>query len=311
MECGANISKVDPAVFYWKNECNDVHGILACHVDDFIWGGDQSFVDIVIPKLRSVFCVGREETETFKYVGIELKQHETTLHIRQQDYVHNLVPIELSKARSMQPDAPLTKEEVDKFRSKIGQILWVSRQSRLDTIFDACHLASSLKNATVNNILEANKVIKRLKSETVELKFQHLGDITKVQLLAFSDASLGNLPDGGSQGGNFIVLMGENGKFSPLCWQSKRIRRVVRSLLAGETLAMADAIDSAIFIATLYAELTTGQPKSLSIPITCIVDNRSLYDAIKSTKSVAEKRLRLEITNIKELVNNGQIKNIT
>ena len=47
------------------------------------------------------------------------------------------------------------------------------------------------------------------------------------------------------------------------------------------------------------------------LPITCIVDNRSLYDAIKSTKSVAEKRLRLEITNIKELVNNGQIKNIT
>ena len=86
---------------------------------------------------------------------------------------------------------------------------------------------------------------------------------------------------------------------------------MVRSSLAGETLAMADAIDSAIFIATLYAELTTGQPKSLSIPITCIVDNRSLYDAIKSMKSVAEKRLRLEITNIKELVNNGQIKNIT
>ena len=74
----------------------------------------------MIPKLRSVFCVGREETETFKYVGIELKQHETTLHIRQQDYVHNLVPIELSKARSMQPDSPLTKEEVDKFRSKIA-----------------------------------------------------------------------------------------------------------------------------------------------------------------------------------------------
>ena len=92
---------------------------------------------------------------------------------------------------------------------KSDQILWVSRQSRPDTIFDACHLASSLKNATVNNILEANKVIKRFKSETVELKFQHLGDITKVQLLAFSDASLGNLPDGGSQGGNFIVLLGE------------------------------------------------------------------------------------------------------
>ena len=311
LECSAMISKVDPAVFYWKDENNDVHGILACHVDDFIWGGDQMFVEAVIPKLRSMFNVGREETETFKYVGIELEQREKILHLRQQDYVNNLVPIELSKARSMQQDYPLTNEEHDKFRSKIGQILWVARQSRPDTIFDACHLASSLKNATVNNILEANKVIKRLKSETVELKFQCLGDVTKIQLIAFSDASLGNLPDGGYQGGYLIVLMGENGKFSPLCWQSKRIRRVVRSSLAGETLALADVVDSAIFIATLYAELTTGKPTPLLIPITCIVDNRSLYEAIKSTKSVAEKRLRLEITNIKELVNNGQIKTIT
>ena len=54
------------------------------------------------------------------------------------------------------------------------------------------------------------------------------------------------------------MLMGEDGKFSPICWQSKRIRRVVRSTLAGETLALADGIDSAFYLATIYSELTTG-----------------------------------------------------
>ena len=95
---------------------------------------------------------------------------------------------------------------------------------------------------------------------------------------------MGNLPDGGTQGGHFIVLMGEKGRFSPICWQSKRIRRVVQSTLAGETLALADGIDNAIFL--------------------------SLVDAIKSTKSVTEKRLRLEISGIKELIQNKRIQRI-
>lgn len=39
-----------------------------------------------------------------------------------------------------------------------------------------------------------------------------------------------------------------------------------------------------------------------SVPIVCVTDNFSLVDALKSTKFVAEKRLRLEISSIKELI---------
>lgn len=74
-------------------------------------------------------------------------------------------------------------------------------------------------------------------------------------MVVFSDASFGNLQDGGTQGGHLIVLMGENGKFSPLSWQSKRVKRIVRSTLAGETLALSDGIDNALFMATLFSEL--------------------------------------------------------
>lgn len=58
----------------------------------------------------------------------------------------------------------------------------------------------------------------------------------------YSDASLGNMPNGGSQGGFIILLAIQSGKFSPIWWNSKKIRRVVRSTLAAETLAMADGI---------------------------------------------------------------------
>ena len=63
-------------------------------------------------------------------------------------------------------------------------------------MFDASNLAASVKGATVQNIIEANKVIHKVKSEEVALKFQFLGDENALELVIFSDASLGNLPDG-------------------------------------------------------------------------------------------------------------------
>ena len=72
--------------------------------------------------------------------------------------------------------------------------------------------------------------------------------------------------------------------------------------MAGETLAMADGIDVGIYVAAMYTELTTGIPKPEMLPIVCVTDNRSLCDAIKSNKSVAEKRLRLEISAIKDML---------
>lgn len=102
--------------------------------------------------------------------------------------------------------------------------------------------------------------------------------------------------------------MGERGKFSPLCWQSKRIRRVVRSTLARAILDMSDGIDNAIFLANLFSELTTGNAELNAPSLVCVTDNRSLFDALKSTKQVTEKRLKLDLSSIKELIQSKEIK---
>lgn len=69
---GGTVSKVDSAVFYWLDDLYKVTGVLACHVDDFMWGGSDMFSTVVIPKLKAAFQVGREEHNSFSYVGIEL-----------------------------------------------------------------------------------------------------------------------------------------------------------------------------------------------------------------------------------------------
>lgn len=309
-QCNVHVSKVDPAVFFWRNKTGLVDGVLACHVDDFLWGGTLEFEREVINKIRSTFYVGREDQEengSFPFVGIEISKCGKNIILQQKSYQNNMQSIPIEKCRQADKSAPINTIEKEQLQSKIGQILWMARQSRPDVIFEASYLASSLKTATVQTLIDANKVIKNLKSENVSLKFQYLGPNDNVKLLMFSDSSLGNLPDGGTQGGHFIALVGENGIISPLTWTSKRTRRIVRSTLAAETLAMVDGIDNAIYLASLYTELMTEKANPISLQIICITDCHSLLDAIMSTKQTNEKRLRLEISGIKELINNCQI----
>lgn len=75
------------------------------------------------------------------------------------------------------------------------------------------------------------------------------------------------------------------GRFSPLCFrfswpESKRIRGVVRSNLAGET----DGIDNAVFRATLFSVLTSGNAELKAPSLICVTDNHSLFDALKKQR---------------------------
>ena len=256
-ENGASVPSVDPAVFYWFED-TDLKGVLAIYLDDFIWAGSREFESKVIKRIRSSFLVSTEKNGIVRYVGLRLSHGIENIELDQFSYVKNILLIVITKARTLQKDSLLNQSEVSQLRSLVGQILWAANQTRPDISFDACMLAAKLKNARVQDILDANKVVKKIKSETVILKFQHLGITQNIRMGVFSNASLANLPDAGSQGGNSICLPRGNGKASPLRLQSKKIRRIVRSTLTGEALAMSDAVDAvdaAAFLAGLYSEL--------------------------------------------------------
>ena len=310
LETGGIGSKVDPAVFYWLNQSGNVIGILGCHVDDFIWGGTEKFENNVINKIRATFKIGKEDSVAFQYCGIQLKCYDGCIILNQDKYTDNLTTINVQAARAVEKDDELTEDEKHSLRSKVGQLLWLAHQSRPDLLFDVIRVATKLKHCTVQDMLTINKVINKAKASKMSLTFQQLEINNDPTLVVYSDASLGNLPDGGSQGGYLILLVGKSGKFSPIWWNSKKLRRVVRSSLAAETLSMSEAIDMSVFIATLYAELTKGKPDPKSLDILCVTDCKSLLDALKSSKFVLEKRLRIELSAIKEMIENGQLKDI-
>ena len=76
-----------------------------------------------------------------------------------------------------------------------------------------------------------------------------------------------------------------NKKFSPISWKSRKLKRVVKSTLAAETLALEEALEASFMLKSLLCELFRLENNISNIPITCYTDNKSLVDTINSTKT--------------------------
>ena len=289
-ELRGKMSSVDSGLFTW-HKGNELQGFIAVHVDDFLWSGNAEFPSTIILKLCKTFTIGKEESKCFKYLGLNIAQVSEKIKFDQEDYINALKPITIQ--RHQQPDEPLSPTEKELLCSKIGQLLWISSQTRPDISFDVSTTAINLTNPKINDIITINKIVRKTKGEMYKFSFKQIAE--PVSITVYTDAAFGNLPDGGSQGAYLIFLTGKDSRCNPINWQSKRIRRVVRSSLAAETLAMGEGIDAALYISVLYNEIMHGQSKRTPLSIKGYTDNKSLCDALKSSKYVTDRRLRIDI----------------
>ena len=49
---------------------------------------------------------------------------------------------------------------------------------------------------------------------------------------------------------------------------------------------------------------------TITIPVICLTDSKTLYHAVKSSKQIADKRLSIDLAMIKEKCENKEIENI-
>ena len=99
--------------------------------------------------------------------------------------------------------------------------------------------------------------------------------------------------------------MNPGGNVCTLSWSSSRIKRVVRSTLSAEMLSLQEGIDNAIYIRGMIAEIMNKPPCSLSI--IAYVDNKSVTQALCSTKLVDDKRLRVDVASIQQNISDHEI----
>ena len=174
--------------------------------------------------------------------------------------------------------------------------------------YAASVVSSSIKGTTVRDIITANKFIKILKPKDV-LSFPKIDDTSKVTLICFSDASFANLKCGGSQGGLLVFLEGSDRRNMLLAWQSQKLNWVVKSTLTAETLALQEVIEVA-YMMSFTRNLKLEQQNQV-LPIKCITDSKSSHDTVYSSKTLTEKRLKIELCATCESLDKGEIQSVT
>ena len=155
----------------------------------------------------------------------------------------------------------------------------------------------------MQDIREANKIIKFAKSNRSFITFPSL-HLPSVKVTIYSDASFNNLCNGASQGGHIVLLTDQFNNSCPISWKSNKVCRIARSSLAAEALSFSGGSDTAYFINQLAQEV--GLVRSPS-PIFTYADNRSLNDSANTTTQVTDRRLRVEISAIREQQGNREI----
>ena len=299
-------SVLDKAVFRWYDGPL-LSGIFIIHVDDFVFAGTISFHQNVVAPLQTKFQISSQCEGCFTYVGLELNQLPDRIEISQNRYAASVMPLKFDADRHKDKNADATRAEKEMLRSLIGQLNWVANHTRPDLAFDVLYLGNCLHRSTVSDLIYANKVVKKLHSGECKLVFPKLCS-TSLRIVLYNDAAHANLPDGYSScGGRVLFLADANGCCVPLTWSSTKIRRVVKSPLSAEALALVDGLDTTYLINSMVSELLNNDMQLKHLPVETFVDSKSLVDNIRSSKLLSEKRLRVDLASVRQSVERGEV----
>ena len=73
---------------------------------------------------------------------------------------------------------------------------------------------------------------------------------------------------------------------------------------------MRDALDEAIYLDSIMTELYCNNYRVNELPVVAYTDNKSLHENLHSTKQVHEKRLMIDMVEIRRMLNTDDIQRI-
>ena len=304
-DIGMSVSTHDQGLFYQHID-NNICTILILFVDDILLTAPQLIIEDQVKNIKDMFLIGSENTESFRYLGMNITQKaDLTISLERFSYIQSIkcIPEDILTNKIKLNPIPSTLRKP--LRSAIGRLNWVTTTSRPDISCETRVLSTVINSAIYEDLHKVNKIIKYLKNEDVSLTFPKLSSIKEIEIAVFADASLGNLRGGASQAG-FIILLTDTRLCTPLMWNSYKLKRVVNNTLAAETLSVNEALDYAFFYAKSYGKVLYNQ--NVTIPITCITDSKSLYNASQTTHQIDQKRLLIEISIIREMIEKKEMK---
>ena len=307
LRLGCEKSKYEPAFYFYK-DASKLHGLSVTHVDDFLDAGSEKFEKDILENVTKTFMIGSESEKEFRYIGINLTQNQEGVILDQAHYPEGMSMHEFTADRKKEADENLTEKELKEYRKIVGSLNWVATTSRPDLCFEVVELSTHFKNATVRDMLAANKAVRKLQTHDYKILFPSLVLDDELRIVLYSDSAYKNLNDKvGTCAGYVVFVVDKNHRSCPISWSSKKLQRVVNSTMAAETLGLVNGIEDAIYLQAILHEVFCELPLSIE----CFVDNKDLVDAVHSTRLVEDKLTRLSIAAIKEHLDKKEILHVT
>ena len=215
-----------------------------------------------------------------------------------EDYAKSLQPIEV---RNGKQDELLTREEMKVLRKYVGKLNWLASNTRPDLAIYALDLAKKQKNATLKDLKNINRIVRKVNEKESKVIFGKISRIDDLCVFGISDASHNQAEH--SVAGEMILLGSKTTMVaSPMYWKSGVIRKICTSPKAAETRGVMKLVDDS---SNMSRQLSILMGKK--IPLRIFTDSRPLLESIGSSSQIAEKSLRQSIAYLKQTLEDGEV----
>eukprot|EP00971_Amphidinium_carterae_P050827 1000886-Amphidinium_carterae.1 len=322
-----------PCCYRWVEE-KEVVALLSLHVDDGMviadlrstrWKRIQASVNKAFT-IKEWVEVTEEPQE---HLGLQLRRVPDGYEMDMKHYVlQKIDEVPTRRRKGVTDEQVLDDKEKQEFRSLLAKVTWPARKVGLAFTYRCSRLASSSNHATQKDLLALWTLAREMKEaasqDKMKLCYKRGNQQGGIQLVACHDASFGREPGGKSQAGYIIGLATteiehQESPFHVVTYSTHRIKRVVKSTMAAESAAVAEAADMMQYLLVLYRQMPEGEWRpgkdwqsalaGYQYPGMLVTDGKSLFDHLSTTGNVpSEKQVLLDLLYVKEQVEQGRLR---
>ena len=276
-EGGGIQSLLDECLWHFKAPDGSLRGLVSTHVDDLAIASGEKFLMEQQKRLNDKYGSIKTQKTPFTHCGCQYSALPGGGYkIDQQSFVESLQCQEITNTGDT--SRPLTAEELTKFRSALGGLLWLTA-TRLDLVADVSILQGRVTKATVADLLMANSVIRKAKQKQYHglgLTYRRFSTSTPWRLLVIHDASAAAKGRNYAQEGVIILLAPDHlrldQKIHTLCGtdvneeifggpahilyaHGAKAKRICYSTSHAETLAAISGLETSTLVSLRLAEI--------------------------------------------------------
>jgi transposase InsO family protein len=266
--------------------------IVGVYVDDLIVTGART-ADIVDFKRGMANRFRMSDLGALSYyLGIEVKQGDSEMRLRQKAYAEKLVEragmagckpcaTPMEERLKLSRNSTATKVDAKMYRSIVGGLRYLTH-TRPDIAYAVGYVSRFMEDPREDHWTAVKRLLRYIKGTAEQgIVFPRGGDKAAPRLIIFSDADMAGDIDGRRSTSGVLVFLGP----APISWQSLKQKIVALSTCEAEYVAAATGACQGVWLRRLLEEIAGAQaPPMLRVdnqPAIALAKNPVLHDRSK------------------------------